>query len=297
MYHYVRPESKEYPDLNSLNIDTFRRQLDYFEQRYGFLSKSEYQDAVRKGKNPKGAVLTFDDGLKDHVKYVLPELQERGLWGLFYISTGVYQTNQLLGVHRVHYLKGKYGAKTILDVALQNIDSNMLEHDTIDEFDAEIYTNSTYEENEKKLKRLFNYYISYKYRDTILDGLMDSFFDNEKELFKKVYLSVRDIEKLISNGNIIGSHSISHRVMSRLSFQEQYREVRASFDFLDDINRQNYKSFCYPYGYKSSYNSDTLKVLKVLNIDDACIFDNQIQSGKVRRYELSRIDCNQFLRV
>ena len=99
MYHYVRPGSEEYPNLNSLDVEIFKRQLDYFEKEYGFLSKDEYQSAVRKGENPKGVVLTFDDGFKDHFEYVLPELRKRGLWGIFYIPTGVYQNNELLGVH------------------------------------------------------------------------------------------------------------------------------------------------------------------------------------------------------
>lgn len=296
MYHYVRPYSQGYPNLNSLDIGTFKNQLDFFEKEYGFLSKMEYQNAVREGKNPTGVVLTFDDGFKDHFDYVLPELKKRGLWGIFYISTGVYQKKELLGVHRVHYLKGKYGARVILDEALQDVDSSMLDHSTISEFDNEIYTGLNYEEDERQLKRLLNYYISYKYRDKVLNRLMEKFL-NERELFKEVYLSVNEIKELALSGNIVGSHSTSHRVLSRLSYQEQYNEIKNSFNFINSIVSQDYKSFCYPYGYGSSYNSDTLKVLGELNFDDACVFDNKIQDNEVSKYELSRIDCNQFLEV
>ena len=58
-----------------------------------------------------------------------------------------------------------------------------------------------------------------------------------------------------------------------------------------------YKSFCYPYGYKSSYNASTKKVLESLSFDDACAFDNKLTNKKIKKYELSRIDCNQFLEV
>jgi peptidoglycan/xylan/chitin deacetylase (PgdA/CDA1 family) len=296
MYHYVRPFSEEYPNLNSLDIGIFRRQLDYFEKEYGFLSKAEYQNAVKKGINPKGVVLTFDDGFRDHIDYVLPELKKRGLWGIFYISTGVYQKNKLLGVHRVHYLKGKYGAKLILDEVLKNIDSSMLDHNTIKEFDKEIYAGINYEEDEKKLRRLLNFYISYKYRDNILNKLMKKFF-NEDKLFKDVYLSVNEIKQLILSENIVGSHTVSHSVLSRLTYQEQYNEIENSFNFIDSIVNQEYKSFCYPFGYESSYNGDTLKALSLLNVDDACIFDNKIQGDEVKKYELSRTDCNKFLEV
>jgi peptidoglycan/xylan/chitin deacetylase (PgdA/CDA1 family) len=296
MHHYVRPYSKEYPNLNSLSINTFKKQLDFFKKKYGFLSKYEYQSAIKEGKNPKGVVLTFDDGLKDHIDYVLPELVKRGLWGIFYISTGVYYKNKLLGVHRIHYLMGKYGAKKILNEVLKEVNSNMLDHNTIGEFDKEIYIGGGYKDDERKLKRLLNYYISYKYRDEILNKLMKKFF-NEEELFKEVYLSIDDIKKLALNGSIVGSHTVTHKVLSRLSYQEQYSEIESSFNFINRITKQDYKSFAYPYGYKSSYNSDTLKVLEELNVDDACIFDNKAQQVKIKRYELSRIDCNQFLEV
>jgi len=296
MYHYVRPNSNEYPKFNSLNVKTFGRQLDFFKKKYGFLSREDYQKAVQEGRNLQGAILTFDDGLRDHYDYVLPELKKRGLWGLFYVATGAYQKHELLGVHRVHYLKGKFGSKAILEKALKNIDNSMLDYSLIEEFDKEIYTSSQYTEDEKKLRRLLNFYLSYEYRDTILDQLMEEFFD-EKSLFKEVYLSINEIQELVSLGNIVGAHSVSHKVLSRLSYYEQYDEINDSFEFIESIAKQDYKSFCYPYGYLSSYNTNTLKILNELKVDDACVFDNKIQGHKIKKYELSRIDCNQFLKV
>ena len=202
----------------------------------------------------------------------------------------------MLGVHRVHYLKGRYGSKAILDEAYNHIDHHMLDHKTISQFDKEIYTGSNYEKCEKELRRLFNYFISYEYRDLVLDRLMEVFF-NEDNIFKELYLSLDDIKKIGSAGNIIGSHTLSHRVLSRLSYQEQYEEINDSFCFINNLVDQDYKSFCYPYGYRSSYNTDTFKVLRELNVDDACAFDNKIQGDEINRYELSRIDCNQFLEV
>ena len=54
MYHYVRPDNKDYPYLKSLNLEIFKRQLDYFEKMFGFLTKDEYMSlylAESKGIN------------------------------------------------------------------------------------------------------------------------------------------------------------------------------------------------------------------------------------------------------
>jgi len=296
MYHYVRPDQIDYPNFNNLDVEKFKKQLDYFESNYGFISKDDYIEAIKNNKNLDGVVLTFDDGFKDHYNYVLPELNKKGIWGIFYLSTGVYSTKKLLGVHRTHYLKGKYGASFILDEVLGLINDNMLDHETIEKFDSDIYTHTSYEEDEKQLRRLFNYYIKYEYRDDILNTLMDRFF-NEQKLFEEVYLSISEIEELNNSGNMIGSHTVSHKVLSRLTYDEQYSEINHAINFIDKIVRQDYKSFAYPYGYDSSYNANTLKVLNELDVDDACIFDNRVQERDIKQYELSRIDCNQFMDV
>jgi peptidoglycan/xylan/chitin deacetylase (PgdA/CDA1 family) len=296
MYHYVRPKSKEYPFFNNLDLDVFRRQLDYFDNEYGFILKKDYINAIKNKQNIDGVVLTFDDGLKDHFKYVLPELEKRNLWGIFYISTGVYSKEELLGVHRVHYLKGKVGSKKILSDLESIVDESMLDNSTIKEFDKDIYRSSSYESSEKELRRLLNYYINYKYRDAVLDKLMKVYFD-EQSLFYDVYLKQEEIKKLSDAGNIIGSHTVSHKVLSRLSYADQEYEINESFKFIEKITKQSYKSFCYPYGYTSSYNQDTLDILRHAKVDDACIFDNKVQGESVNKLELSRIDCNNFIEV
>jgi len=88
MYHYVRKHSKEFPYFKYLHIKDFKKQLDYFEQKFGFVKKDDFINAfnIKNNKMPQGVVLTFDDGLKDHYKYVLPELLKRNLWGIFYIN-------------------------------------------------------------------------------------------------------------------------------------------------------------------------------------------------------------------
>ena len=293
MYHYVRPTKEEYPYFNSLDIEKFKRQLDFFQSKFGFIEKNDYIEAIKSKKNIKGVVLTFDDGLKDHIQFVLPELIKRKLWGIFYISTGVYQSKKLLGVHRVHYLKGKFGPNIILNDINSLLEEFMLDNSLIKEFDKEIYLSSSYDRSEKKLRRLLNYMIKYEFRDSILDNLMNKYFDEEC-LHREVYLTESEIKTLSEYGNIIGSHTVSHKVLSRLTYYEQEKEIQESFNFIKNISPQDFLSFCYPYGYKSSFNEDSIKILKKQNIDEACVFDNQIQGDILNNLMLSRVDCNKF---
>lgn len=42
MYHYVRDFDEKLPNLKHLHIDDFKKQLDYFEKKFGFVSQEEF---------------------------------------------------------------------------------------------------------------------------------------------------------------------------------------------------------------------------------------------------------------
>lgn len=298
MYHYVRPDFNEYPNFKHLNIELFKKQLDYFEKYKNFIKKEDFLEAIESNKLIDGVYLTFDDGFKDHIDYVLPELDKRGLWGSFYIPTKHYKNSKLLGVHRVHYLIGKYDSKKLMKEVLDLIDNSMLDEEKIKEFDQEIYKGQEGKQSDYMFKRLFNYYIAYKYRDKVLDILMKKYF-NENELHDSLYMTKKEILQIETSGSIIGSHTLSHKVLSRLDYKTQYKEIKDSFIWLEEEAgcQLSIRSFCYPYGERSSYNLDTIKILSKLNVHHAVVADEQIQKQPIKRYELSRLDCNRFLNV
>ena len=52
MYHYVRPIAKsEYPGIKGLELEAFKRQLDYLENNYSIISSEELIEASCKEKN------------------------------------------------------------------------------------------------------------------------------------------------------------------------------------------------------------------------------------------------------
>jgi hypothetical protein len=140
MYHYVRPDSAELPYFRSLHIDDFRRQIDHFAAAYGFVDRSEFLDVVDGRRAPgDGVVLTFDDGVIDHYEHVLPELESRGLWGVFYVPTGMYAQRKLLDVHRIHCLLGRRGGAAMIEAAREIISDDMLSHAHVQEFRQATY--------------------------------------------------------------------------------------------------------------------------------------------------------------
>ena len=96
---------------------------------------------------------------------------------------------------------------------------------------------------------------------------------------------------------IIGSHTESHTLLTRLSYREQLKELKNSKIFLEKIINKNIDTFCYPFGGKTSYNDNTLKILKKLKYKLAYSVeyrDISLRDIKQKPYELPRYDCNLF---
>ena len=107
MYHYVRPiKESAFPNIKGLELDGFKRQLDYLSSKYYFLTAEDVIDAVTNDKElPKDSCwLTFDDGYKDHFLYVLPELRKRKIQGSFFPPVKPVNERIMLDVNSIHYI-------------------------------------------------------------------------------------------------------------------------------------------------------------------------------------------------
>tara|TARA_B100001057_G_scaffold322992_1_gene323248 strand:+ start:2046 stop:2630 length:585 start_codon:yes stop_codon:yes gene_type:complete len=151
------------------------------------------------------------------------------------------------------------------------------------------------DDNKKQFKKIMNYYGDLKLKSKILDYLLKKFEINTNP--KDYYLNKKEIKYLESLGMIIGSHTESHTLLSRLPFKEQFRELKNSKIFLEKIINKSIDTFCYPYGGKKSYNDNTLKILKKLKYKLAYSVENRdisYKDIKQKPYELPRYDCNLF---
>jgi peptidoglycan/xylan/chitin deacetylase (PgdA/CDA1 family) len=299
MYHYVREFSPKMPYFKYLNIENFKKQLDYFEDEYGFLSKPEFEEAIfnkTKSTPSKKIVLTFDDGLSDHYKYVYPELVRRGLWGIFYIPAKPYLEKIFLGVHLIHSLVGSIPVAKLLSQLESKLTEEMLIDSMRADFSNETYVNQKNSASIDKFKRILNYFIDYKYREGILSELIS--VNNIDVNVDSFYLSVNQIREMHDNGMIIGSHSVNHPVLSKLSYSEQKFEIFESLNFIELTLGQNIvRTFCFPYGGSRSYNKETLALLG----DSGYDFSFSVDYRDVTKEDLlsniqslPRYDCNFF---
>jgi len=69
----------------------------------------------------------------------------------------------------------------------------------------------------------------------------------------------------------VGSHSWSHRRLSELTIQEQYREIAKSKLSLEARLGRAVLWFAYPYGHQGSFSEETIECLKEAGFEAACM--------------------------
>lgn len=298
MYHYVRNYDPRLPNFRFLSHSNFRLQLDYLDREYGFANIDdwrEWTEVGRSSKNTKRVTLTFDDGLIDHYNFVLPELKKRKLTAIFYVPTDPIISQRPLDVHKIHLLCGAVEGAFLLEKLYAVIEPHMITNHLKKEYTEKTYLKQNQNDPVTAIKRLLNYFISYDFRSSIIDSLLFDLLPNWEDF--KLYMTTDEVRELSNSGMLIGAHTHTHPLLSKLSKKNQRNEINRSFEELHKICTPPLKTFCYPYGGFHSFDEFTVKHLK----DIGTHFSFNVESRNITASDLGksnqclpRYDCNEF---
>ena len=299
MYHYVRNiKDSQYQNIKGLETDGFRRQLDYLSDNFNIIKAEVLIDFVKNDTQlPKNScLLTFDDGYKDHLTFVLPELLKRKLQGSFFPPVKPVLEREILDVNRIHFILActKDPSKLVYDVDNLCIDHGITPVDLIS-FKSKFAIPSRYDTADVMyVKHLLQHILSEDIRNSISSKLFQIYVNRtELEFADELYLSIDETKKLIESGMYVGSHGYRHLWLDKETYESQSFEIDASLKFLKDVGAStNNWIMCYPYG---AYNDDTLSILKERNC--AVGLTTKVGLAKVSRefsLELARFDTNDF---
>jgi peptidoglycan/xylan/chitin deacetylase (PgdA/CDA1 family) len=298
MYHYVREYDPRFPFFRFLDVGNFEKQLDYFQETFGFVCKEEWLQALERKKlgSAEGKVLlTFDDAMSCHYDYVFKALRKRNLWGIFYVPTQPYSNNKILDVHRVHLLCGAFTGSDLLRTLHTLLEESMIPDRKRKEFRQFTYNRQENYAGVSAFKRILNYFVSYEYREELIDKVATKFdFEFPSTTF---YVPIKKLKEMSLHGNLIGAHTVSHPVMSKLNKVQQKAEICDSLGFLDSQLDGDVKTYCHPYGGFHSFDGNTVQILKMagvrfsFNVESRDICDDDLISSN---QFLPRYDCNEF---
>lgn len=294
MYHYVRPI--ENSQLRYLAVNDFIKQLDWLQENVGnFLTEAEWENSKR-GEPSEGVLLTFDDGLKDHIEHVLPILLERKIFAIFFVSTLPLTSKNILAVHLTHKLLSLGKSEEILEFFRSHLPSTVWGKLNFG-VAANAYTKHLDLDVNVTIKKIVNYLFTDFNLSEVLELLSHKFLSSTlTEIAESWYLSEKDIKFISDAGMKIGSHASTHRLLSLLSRDEIFNELSESRKILEGIVERAVDEFCYPYGGSHSYNSNVKDALIQLRYEVAHdVFPRKISRMDLEnKYELPRFNCNEL---
>ncbi len=293
-YHYVREiKNSPYPNLKGLEFKSFQKQLDFLEKKYNIIDPDDLYD--HKKLKLESCLLTFDDGLKDHIKFVLPELKKRRYKACFFPPAKPIETNIPLSTHLIHFILEKTKDFKKLNQSLFNIlkEENFSNKEIEDLWAKYSHKNNFDNEDVSFFKRILQKVLPFDMGNMITKKIFEERFNKSvQEISKELYLSKEDLIEIKKHGMTIGSHTYNHVWLETLNIKDQEKELDLSLKFLDTIgiNTKSNWMMCYPFG---SFNDDTISLLKKKN----CSYAFTTISGVANisdQYKLKRIDTNEF---
>lgn len=300
MYHYVRPKESQFPEIRGLEIEGFKRQINYFKANFNFLTASQVLDCIYNNTDlPENSILlTFDDGLKEHYQYVFPFLKKEKVQGLFFPPVKPLEENIVLDVHKIHFILAKCKNTSRLKNEIfrfirdKKQQFNLLEPE---KYYEKLASPNRFDSGEIIfIKRILQRELSLHLRHEIVDYLFQKYVtENETEFSTELYMSKEEINEMIEGGMFFGSHGYSHEWLTNLTNEELTIELEKCTSFYSHL-KKNHENWimCYPYG---DYNQFVIeKMIKMgyklgltTEVGDAIL-------EKKNAYTLKRYDTNDF---
>lgn len=228
------------------NIKDFETFIALLSNRYEFISLSQLLDHLETD-TPLAAdsvVITMDDGYQDNYTLALPVLKKYGIPATLYVATSFIESKKLLPMDRIELairttglnkLEWPFlsGAPIKLDTYRDRCEANILAGKYIKEVSTK--------EMDNKISELYQ-------RLQVSEVAENS-----------PMLSWLQIKKMAENGIEIGSHGVSHILMTQLTESNAIEELHRSRDVIKKEVGDQPIHFAYPNGRAEDF-SDALRI-------------------------------------
>jgi peptidoglycan/xylan/chitin deacetylase (PgdA/CDA1 family) len=272
MYHRVLEDHDcaGYP-FSSLVMprSLFEAQLDYLAEHTRVLplhhALRELEDASRASKPLVS--LTFDDGYADNFEIVAPLLEERGLRGTFFITAGAVRDRKPLWYDRAAAMWDSAGGSKLRE---------RLSGEPAVREDLRFDSRSAWIESLKALPDAK--------RVEVVETLGHAF---EGEDLDCPLMTAEQVEALAARSHEIGSHTLTHPILTTMSSDEREHEIQGAKQLLEEWTHREVAGFCYPNG---SFDERVARELREAGHEYACTTLAGRNDEHADRFALRRID-------
>ena len=274
-YHGVYP-NKYQPldpalDGNLVTATLLRSQLRLLKARYTVISPEQFVSCCksREPVPPRTVLLTCDDGLQNVLTLMVPLLQEEGLSCLFFVTGASLSDEPSMVWYEELYLMF-LNSPHLCDLDLPEIDICM-------RIEGIEQKRLAWRDLVKQLSQ-FSLPMRTSFLQEIraqmgLSGGWSSAYLKDAVLRSRFYmLTLPELRELANSGMSIGSHTLSHPMLSRQSAEGSWAEISESRIALQDSLHRQVWALAYPFGDRDSVGDRELKMAQRAGF--ACAFLN-----------------------
>lgn len=273
----------EFRDGVKISARAFARQLDYLTSRYTVVPLSVLADLMSNGRElpPSTAVVTIDDGYLDAYEIAFPILRRYRVPATIFLVTGFVDRNCWLWADKLRFLALKTRA-TRLEA---NIDGEQLRF-TLSGRTSRLKAAT---ELNSRLKAIPD-----ELKEDAINRVASSLRVEMPELPPHEYCSVSwdQAREMESAGIEIGSHTVTHPILTNVSENVLRAEVRESKARLERELGHTTTLFCYPNG---DYDAGVRRVVEEAGYRCAVTVEPGLNDSRSDMLSLKRVHTEQDL--
>jgi len=235
MYHRFSNQN----DGEATSAHAFREQLTYLTSHYRIVPLSSIAELIKRGETiPPGlAVITIDDGYRDVYDIAFPILREFQVPATLFLVTDFIEEKAWLWTDKLKFITQQTKSRW-LEVVFDNLLTRIELDDYGSRRQAAYYINAILKKQPNTLKE-----------QTITKIAAAHGVDLPAQATEQFQpLSWDEVRELDAEGIEIGSHTVSHPILTQIDNQQLRYELHESKLHLEARLHRNVDLFCYPNG-------------------------------------------------
>ncbi|HEX7362118.1 MAG TPA: polysaccharide deacetylase family protein [Bryobacteraceae bacterium] len=269
-YHRIgNPRSTLYdPDVFSATAAGLEAQVAFLKKRLPLIGLAEALEIAGGKRKLTGAagLITFDDGYRDNFDLAFPILRSHGAPAVFFLVSSYVGSSYVPWWDEIAYL-AKHSKKDT--VRLQ-------------------YPHELIFENVRADPGVLAGKVTALYKQPDVDGerLLESLAEacqteRPGQSAERLFLDWDEARAMLRGGMDIASHTHTHRILSKLTPEEQYSEAFESKRILDSQLCIRVAAMAYPVGLRSSFSAETGQALERAGYRAAFSFYGGLNSDQI----------------
>ncbi|GAB4554219.1 MAG: polysaccharide deacetylase family protein [Anaerolineae bacterium] len=258
-YHRINdpfsPQFDAYRPNVSGTPTQFEMQMTWIKRRFNVITLDQCIAALTSKANlpPRPLLITFDDGYLDNYTNAYPTLKRLGLPAVIFLMTrGMDDPSPPWWDEVAIYLnKTQKNAADLPLIGQTDLSSAELRRNAAD-----------------KLLRALKA-VTEEEKLAYIAELRATLHMNEVTADPPLFMNWDQVREVVNNGVACMPHTVTHPILTRVTDEEAYRQLRESKEKIEAETKQSCTAFAYPNGTTADYSIETIKVLRQLGYQAA----------------------------